>query len=85
MSKKMYDLAVRVGEYTNRNGETKGNYVNVGAVLQGDKGPYLLLDRHFNPAGVSNPENRGSLLVSMFEPKERDGYSGGGIKDDAPF
>mgnify|MGYP000470396241 CR=1 FL=1 len=68
MSKK-YDVAVKVGEYQ-KDGQTKGRYMNVGAVLQGKDGPYLVLDRTFNPAGVPNPENRSNLILSLFAPKD---------------
>jgi hypothetical protein len=40
-------------------------------VLEGQSGPYLLLDRTFNPAGVPNPDNRSNLIVSLFEPREK--------------
>jgi hypothetical protein len=69
MSKK-YDAAVKVGEYM-LDGEKKGRYLNVGAVMQGDNGLYLILDRTFNPAGVPNPEGRSNVIVSFFEPKEQ--------------
>ena len=65
MTKKLADLAVKIGTYE-KNGETKGNYVNIGAVMDGDNGQYLLIDRHFNPAGVPNPDNKNSILVSVF-------------------
>jgi hypothetical protein len=69
---KQYDIAVKVGEYTDREGNTKGRYMNVGAVIQGDKGPYIVLDRTFNPAGVPNPDGRSSVLLSLFAPKDAD-------------
>ena len=70
MTKKVFDLAVKVGSYTDHTGATKGRYENVGVMLQGDNGPYLMLKRTFNPAGV--PSDRESILVSMFEPKGRE-------------
>jgi hypothetical protein len=69
MSKKLYDAAVKVGSYE-KNGETKNKYKNVGVVIKSDKGPYLLLDRTFNPAGVPNPDGKDSVLISLFEPRE---------------
>ena len=71
MVTKKYDLAVKTGSYTNRNGETKNRYENIGAVMVGDNGPYLMLKRTFNPAGVSVQDGRDSILVSCFEPRER--------------
>lgn len=97
MAKKLYDLAVKTGEYTNSQGETKGRWQNVGAVMQSDDGgKFIMLERWFSPAGVPNPDNRSNVLLSMFEPKSKDGASpapaksggGGGAgpgDDDIPF
>jgi hypothetical protein len=70
MSTKLYDLVVKTGEYTS-NGETKGRYENVGSMMQGDSGQFLILKRTFNPAGVSNPDNKDSIIISCFEPKDQ--------------
>lgn len=95
---KLYDLAVKTGEYQNNNGETKARYENVGAVMRNDNGQFLMLKRTFNPAGV--PGDRDTVLISMFEPRQRDGgqrqqgggYNAGGQPsnhdmggDDIPF
>lgn len=69
MAHKTHDLVVKVGEYTTRDGETKARYENIGALMQGDKGPYVMLKRTFNPAGVSVDPGRDSILVSAFEPR----------------
>lgn len=89
MSKK-YDITVKVGEYTDREGKTKGRYVNVGAVIQGKDGPYIMLDRTFNPAGVPNPQNRDTVILSLFAPKEQQQKQQApapsvGFDDDIPF
>lgn len=70
--KKLYDLAVKTGEYTDREGNTKGNWLNVGTIMEKDnKGRIIFMDRTFNPAGVPNPDNRSNIIVSMFEPKNK--------------
>lgn len=73
MAQKINDLAVKVSEYQDRqSGQMKGRYENVGAVIQSDDGSqFLMLKRTFNPAGVPNPDNRESVLVSVFEPRQR--------------
>ena len=71
MSQKKYDLAVKTGTYINGQGEEKGRYENIGAVMVGENGPFLMLKTTFNPAGVPNPDNRDSILVSCFEPQQR--------------
>lgn len=68
---KIYDLAVKTGSYTNREGEEKGRYKNIGAMFQGEHSPYLVLDRTFNVAGVPNPDGKDSVIVSMFEPRDK--------------
>lgn len=70
MATKKYDAAVKVGEYTDRNGQTKARYENIGSVFMGDKGPFLVLKRTFNPAGVPNPDNKDAVIVSFFEPRD---------------
>ena len=70
---KKYDLVVKVGEYTDGQGQTKGRFKNVGVMMEGDKGPYILLDRTFNPAGVGGNDGRESIIVSLYEPKQEGG------------
>lgn len=76
MATKKYDLAVKTGEYQDREGNTKGRYENIGAIMENDNGQFMMLKRTFNPAGV--PTDRDNILVSMFEPKPRDGQQQSG-------
>ena len=77
--RKIYDLAVKTGEYTNQYGETKGRWTNVGRVMQDDNGgKFILLNRTFNPAGVEVQPGRDSVALSMFPPKEQNGGNDGG-------
>lgn len=79
-SKKLYDLAVKTGQYQDREGNTKGRYQTVGAVMQSDDGnKFIMLARWFNPAGIPDFSGKGSdsVLISMFKPNE-DGKGGGG-------
>lgn len=83
MAKKLYDLAVKTGEYTNGNGEKKGRWQNVGAVMQNDDGgKFIMLSKWFNPAGVPDLNGKNSasesILLSMFEPKSQDGQTAHG-------
>ena len=92
MATKKYDIAVKTGTYTS-GGVEKARYENIGAVMQNDKGPYLMLKRTFNPAGVPNQDDRDSILCSLFEPKQDSGQAAktGGyrpsadLSDDVPF
>ena len=65
---KTHDLAVKVGEYE-KDGQKKAKYENVGVVLEGQHGQYILLKKTFNPAGVdSDGEN---IFISMFPVDKR--------------
>lgn len=69
--KKIADLVVSIGKYTNKDGKEKNRYINVGSKMQKDDGSsFLLLNRTFNPAGVPNPDNRDSVILSLFEVKD---------------
>lgn len=73
-AKKIRDLAVKTGSYTDRDGNTKGRYKNVGSLMESDDGSkFILLDTTFNPAGVPNPDNRDNVLISIFEMRESEG------------
>lgn len=69
MAKKLYDAAVKTGSYTDNTGTQRNRYENIGVVMEGDNGPYLMLKRTFNPAGVPGNADRDSLIVSLFKPK----------------
>lgn len=71
-------LTIKVGEFTNQQGETKGNYVRVGSLMQGnDGGEYIILDPTVSLAGCLTRQNfmnhkngkpvRDSLMVSIFD------------------
>jgi len=72
-SRKIKDLAVKTGSYTDRNGETKNRYENIGSLMDGDNGMYIMLKRTFNPAGIAVENGRDSILISAFDPKPADG------------
>jgi len=69
---RVYDVAVKVGSYE-KDGETKGRYENVGVVLEGENGMFMLMKRTFNPAGVDTDGDR--IILSFFEPESEDSKS----------
>ena len=69
MAHKTHDIVAKVGEYTDRQGNTKPRYKNVGALMQGDNGPFIMIDRTFNIAGLPN-DGRDNALLSCFEPRD---------------
>ena len=73
MSRKLYDLAVKTGQYTTPSGESKAVWQNVGSVFEGNNGgQFILLARWFNPAGVPDLSGKGgdSVILSCFEPRQ---------------
>lgn len=65
--KRKYDIAVKAGERP----DGKAIWKNVGVMMEGTNGPFLLIDRTFNPAGVpAKTPMESSILCSLFEPKE---------------
>ncbi|MBL4622880.1 MAG: hypothetical protein JKY89_10820 [Immundisolibacteraceae bacterium] len=82
---KLFDAVVKTGEYTNGNNEVKGRYENVGSIMQGENGMFLILKRTFNAAGVPNPDNKDSVIVSFFEAdNNKQGQQQGGYQQAAP-
>jgi len=72
MSKKVADLCVKTGSYE-KNGKTKGRYENIGSKFENDDGgSFFTIKRTFNPAGVPNPDNKDSIIISIFEKKQDD-------------
>lgn len=71
--KRTKDLAVRVGTYNNKSGETKNKYVQVGTQMEDEDGKkFLLIDPTFNFAGVKLDDGKNKVLVSMFDPKPKE-------------
>lgn len=67
MAKKLFDAVASVGTYTDRNGQEKKRYVNVGAVFESDDGKYMSLKLESIPVGPN-----WSGWISFFEPKPRE-------------
>ena len=66
MTKRKYDIAVKAGEKP----DGKAIWKNIGVMMEGERGPFLLIDRTFNPAGVpAKSANESSIICSLFEPK----------------
>lgn len=71
--KKTHDLSVKKSSYTDKSGATKHRWLNIGALMEDDKGgKFIMLDRTFNPAGVPFKDGSESILVSMFEAKAQE-------------
>lgn len=70
--RKVYDIAVKVGSYTNNAGENKNKYKTVGSIMEKDDGgQFILLDPLVNLAAVPREAGRDMVIASMFEPKQK--------------
>lgn len=67
---KKYDVAVKTGSYVDGQGQTKNRYQNIGAVMTGDNGPFLLLDPMINLAAVPREPGKDRVICSLFEPRD---------------
>lgn len=67
---KKYDIVAIVGTYQ-KNGETKSRFKNVGVMMEKDGKPFLLLERTFNLAGLPVQDGRDTVLLSLYEPKDK--------------
>ena len=68
---KKYDLCVRMS-YTDKNGDNKTSWENVGMMMENGNGPYILIKPWVNFAGFPREKGRSHLIVSLFEHKEND-------------
>jgi len=64
MTKAIFDLCYKNGEYTDRNGDKKGRWLKIGTVFESDKGLSMLLD--MVPAGAVAP-----VWISLFPIKDK--------------
>jgi hypothetical protein len=62
-------IVARVGSYTDKQGQTKGEYQNLGVILSNEKGEYGLLDPCINLAGVLLKQN---ILAAKDGKQQRD-------------
>ena len=86
-------LIAKTGEYQ-KDGQTKGEYVQVGVLMVGnDGGEYILMNPEFNPAGALIKQNalavknqkqpRDMLMVSVFESNQQQQAPQGGYQPQA--
>ena len=83
-------LVVKTGEYTNQQGETKGEYTKIGVILDNQNGEFVLMDPSINLAGVLLKQNAlaakqgkqpsDSVMVSIFTDQPQQQGNGGGYQ-----
>lgn len=77
MTRKISDLAIPAGKYTDRTGNEKTRWENVGGLFETDNGrKFITLRRTFNPAGIALDDrgsNKDSVIINLFDANSR-GY-----------
>ena len=62
---KKYDLCVKTGSYTDKQGNEKISWENIGVLMEGNNGnPFILMKPYFNPAGIAREEGRDNIIIS---------------------
>lgn len=78
MTRKIADLAIASGTYTDRNGNEKTRWESVGALWEADcKRMFVTLKRTFAPAGIpvdANGTNRDNVIINVFDASKQKGY-----------
>lgn len=93
-------LSAKIGEYQ-KDGQTKGEYANIGVILSNDNGEYILLDPTVNLGAVLTLQNMmnhkagrktsNRVMVGVYSDDDRSqggGGQGGGSNppdDEIPF
>lgn len=88
-------IVAKTGEYTNQQGEPKGEYTKLGVMLNNNNGDYMLLDPSVNLAGVlikqnalaakSGKEQRDMVMISIFDDdSQQQQQQGGGYQQQQP-
>jgi len=86
-------ITAKVEEYQ-KDGETKGKYVEIGVILDNDNGQFILLDPTVNIAGVLAKQNamefkkggqmRENVMCSIFDNDNQQSNQQGGFQQQAP-
>ena len=80
MSKKLYEITIVSGKYTNKDGQEKSRYQTIGSVIETKNGPMLKLDN------IPLLDGGWNGWAYMSTPKPKEGYQGlPKDEDEIPF
>lgn len=74
-------LVVANGNYTDKSGEEKTEWVDIGHLHEHNGKEYITLKAHVNLAGLFRKEGENRIFANLFDPKPRKGE----FDDDIPF
>lgn len=73
MAKLVKDALVKVGSYTDREGNEKSHLRNIGGLFEGDDGgQYLLIDPFVNLGAIQRPQGRDKVMVHLYDPRPKE-------------
>ena len=92
-------LKAKVGTFTDREGNEKGKWIDVGVLMNGGSGEFLIMNRHVDLAGIGacqdlmSGQPREGVMVSIFDrdeqrqpaPKAQPHGGADTFDDDIPF
>lgn len=77
----MKKIVAKVGQYTNAQGETKNNWVDIGVIMENQNGEYIMLNPTVDLAGVlmkqrilaqkTNGKSGDNVMCSIFDESTR--------------
>ena len=68
-----YEIVATTGTYTDKEGNEKRRYENVGHVHVSQEGRfYITMKATFNPAGLPRKEGDDRVYLNLFEPKPKE-------------
>lgn len=80
-SRRTHDLVIKVGEYTDSQGQTKARTKNIGSVFSREDGSqFIALDATIvamETQWVANPNHSDKVMVSVYEVRDRNEQGGG--------
>lgn len=90
MSHKTHDLCIAVGQYKTKTGDTKTQYRKIGSLMEGDNGPFVLLNAEVLSMplfALANRDRRDAVILSLFaaEPARQGGNPAPDAADDIPW
>ena len=70
--KKLYELVVCSGSYTDKDCNEKSSWLNVGSIWENnDDNQFMLLRATFNPAAIERKNGSDCITVSIFEARDQ--------------
>ena len=66
-----YEIVATTGSYTDKQGNEKRRYENVGHVHEHEGRLYATIKATFNPAGLPRKEGDDRVFLNFYEPKEK--------------